>query len=109
MKKRRHERNGKTQEKLFSNNAAYLRWKETDEGKQARVTDVRSDNAGSGTTDDVVGRKDAAQKMLFEVGDYTVKEDPTGGWSVKVTKSGEVLSRHENRAEAKAAAEQRQK
>ncbi len=44
------------------------------------------------------------RKAQFEVGAYTVKEGPTGGWSVRVTGAAEPISLHETRADAVAAA-----
>ena len=54
-----------------------------------------------------------AQKTVFEIGKYTVKEGPTGGWLVLVggqliSQGAEVVSRHENKAEALAAAKRYQ-
>ena len=44
------------------------------------------------------------RKAQFEIGKYTVKEGPTGGWSVRVTGAPEAISVHETRADAVAAA-----
>lgn len=44
------------------------------------------------------------RKVQFEVGKYTVKEGPTGGWSVRVTGAEQPISVHETRREAHAAA-----
>lgn len=44
------------------------------------------------------------RKAQFEIGKYTVKEGPTGGWSVRVTGEDQPISAHETRADATAAA-----
>lgn len=47
----------------------------------------------------------ATRKAVFEIGKYTVKEGPTGGWSVSVTGAALPRSTHPDRAGAIAAAE----
>lgn len=44
------------------------------------------------------------RKALFNIGEYQVYEGPTGGWRVKVLGAADVLSVHETRQEASAAA-----
>lgn len=50
-------------------------------------------------------------KAVIEIGNYTVKEAPTGGWRVLtggqlIERGAEVVSVHERRADAIAAAKQ---
>ena len=44
------------------------------------------------------------RKAVIEVGGYTVKEGPTGGWRVYPSGGDEPISIHDNRAAAIAAA-----